>query len=130
MVQRRARKAVPNIKKRNKIARVWHSVSTALILLINRKTQNLDLLLSNCNVLLLCCVQKNKANLLGNSSMPFRVGRTALSGIEAMGDTSMDVPSTGLCLYTFQCAESICGCQRCPAKWVGEEGHCQCLCHS
>lgn len=34
MVQRRARKAVPNIKKRNKIARVWHSVSTALILLI------------------------------------------------------------------------------------------------
>lgn len=37
MVQRRAWKAAPNIEKRNKIAWVWHSASTALILLIQQQ---------------------------------------------------------------------------------------------
>lgn len=77
-----------------------------------------------------CCVmsRKRKQTYLV-CSLPFGAGGAALSGIEVTGGSSMDVPSTGLCLYTFQCTEGICGCQQYPAKLVGEEGHCQCLCH-
>lgn len=55
-------------------------------------------------------------------SAPCLLEGTALYGIEVTVGASVEMPSPGLCLHPFQCTESICGCQMCPAERVGEEG--------